>query len=71
MGNPFYRPPIQSQNGSGNQFLQRLNQFKQFRQSFTGDPKAEVDKLVASGKMSQEQLNALIEQANQLKSLLS
>ena len=41
------------------QFQQMMNQFQQFRQSFQGDPKAEVEKLLQSGKMSQQQLNQL------------
>lgn len=39
--------------------MQILQQFNQFRQSFTGDPKAEVMKLLSSGRMNQNQLNQL------------
>lgn len=40
-------------------FQQMMQQFRQFQQSFQGDPKAEVEKLVRSGKISQQQLNQL------------
>ena len=52
------------------QFQQMLNQFQQFRQTFQGDPKAEVEKLLQSGKMSQQQLNQLQQMAKMFHSLL-
>ena len=59
-----------------NSIYQMLNsnniiaQFQAFRASFQGDPKAEVQKLLDSGKMSQEQFNKLAEAATQLQSML-
>lgn len=52
------------------QFQQMMNQFQQFKQSFQGDPKAEVEKLLQSGKMSQQQLNQLQQMAKMFHSLL-
>ena len=51
-------------------FQQMMQQFQQFRQSFQGDPKAEVEKLVQSGKISQQQLNQLQQAAQAFKNLL-
>lgn len=51
-------------------FQQMMQQYQQFRQTFQGDPKAEVEKLVQSGKISQDQLNQLQMIASQFQSLL-
>ena len=45
-------------------------QFDEFRKTFTGDPKEEVQKLLDSGKMSQSDFNRLSQMANQLRHLL-
>lgn len=47
-----------------------LAQFQQFRNSFKGDPKQQVQELLNSGKMSQEQFNRLSQMANEMQSLL-
>lgn len=52
------------------QFQQMMQQFQQFRQTFQGDPKAEVEKLLQSGKINQSQLNQLQYAAKQFMSLL-
>lgn len=52
------------------QFQNMIQQFRQFQQSFKGDPKAEVEKLVQSGKISQQQLNQLQQAASQFQQLL-
>lgn len=51
-------------------FQNMVQQFRQFQQSFQGDPKAEVEKLVRSGKISQDQLNQLQQAASQFQQLL-
>lgn len=56
--------------GQMGQFQQMMQQFQQFRQSFQGDPKAEVQKLLQSGKMSQQQLNQLQAMAQQFQQFL-
>lgn len=52
------------------QFGQMMRQFQQFRANFQGDPKAEVQKLLQSGKMSQNQLNQLQAMAQQFQQFL-
>lgn len=52
------------------QFQSMVQQFQKFRQSFQGDPKAEVEKLVQSGRISQQQLNQLQQVAGQFRQLL-
>nr|DAE70763.1 MAG TPA: hypothetical protein [Caudoviricetes sp.] len=56
--------------GAMGQFQQMMQQFQQFRNNFQGDPKQEVEKLLQSGKMSQQQLNQLQAMAQQFQSFL-
>ena len=51
--------------------MQMLNEFMKFKNSFQGDPQAAVQELIKSGQMSQQQLNALQQQAQQLQSFAS
>lgn len=51
-------------------FQQMMQQFRQFRRNFHGDPKAEVEKLVQSGKLSQQQLNQLQQAATAFQNLM-
>lgn len=53
-----------------NQFSNFLNQFQRFRSMFSGNPQQEVQKLLQSGQMSQEQFQQLTQMANQLRSLI-
>ena len=43
-----------------------LQAFQQFRASFSGDPKQQVQQLLNSGRMSQDQFNQLSQMANNL-----
>ena len=54
----------------GNGPMQMIQQFIQFKQNFKGDPKAEVEKMLQSGKISQQQLNQVQQMAGQFQSLL-
>lgn len=56
--------------GPMGQFQQMMQQFQQFRNNFQGDHKQEVEKLLQSGKMSQQQLNQLQAMAQQFQSFL-
>ena len=47
-----------------------IQQFQQFRASFQGNPQQQVQQLLNSGKMSQEQFNQLAGLANQFQRLL-
>lgn len=65
MNNPFFGAL-----GGGNSFMQMLQQFQQFKANFHGDPKAEVEKLLQSGRLNQQQLNQLQQMAKQFQSLM-
>lgn len=51
--------------------MQIIQQFNQFKQNFRGNPQEEVQKLIASGKMSQAQLNQLQAQASQFMQMFN
>jgi hypothetical protein len=51
--------------------MQMIQQFNQFKKTFQGDPKAEVQKLLTSGKINQQQLNQLQAMAQQFQGLLN
>lgn len=54
----------------GNGPMQIVQQFMQFKQSFKGDPKAEVEKMLQSGRISQQQLNQVQQMAGQFQHML-
>lgn len=50
--------------------LLMMQKFNEFKNNFSGDPKAEVMKLVQSGRMSQEQLNQFQNMATQFQNMM-
>ena len=71
MANPFFKAMGGGQiPGPMGQFQRLMQQFNQFRATFQGDPKAEVEKLLQSGKMSQQQVNQLQAMAQQFQQCL-
>lgn len=71
MANPLFQALGGGQTpGQMGQFQNMVQQFRQFQQTFQGNPKAEVEKLVQSGRISQQQLNQLQQAANQFRQLL-
>lgn len=69
MPNPLGSPGIPQNGGGkfGNAF-NMLQSFQQFKSSFHGDPKQQVQQLLNSGQMSQDQFNNLVQIAKQLQS---
>ncbi len=53
-----------------NQMAQMMAQFNKFRSSFNGDPRQEVQKLLQSGQMSQQQFNQLSQAATQFQNMM-
>lgn len=49
-------------------FVQKLNNF---RQTFQGDPRQQVQRLLNSGQMSQQQYNQLSQMATQIQNMLN
>lgn len=49
--------------------MQMIAQFNQFRQNLKGDPKQQVQQLLQSGQMSQQQFNELQQKATQFQNM--
>lgn len=47
-----------------------MQMIQQFKQNFKGDPKAEVEKMLQSGRISQQQLNQVQQMAGQFQHML-
>lgn len=54
-----------------NPMTNMINQLNQFRQIFQGDPKQQVQQLLNSGKMSQQQFNQLSQMATQIQNMMN
>ena len=52
--------------GMQNNISQIINDFNNFKNNFKGDPRAEVEKMMRSGQLSQEQFNQYAQMANEL-----
>ncbi len=73
MSNPLFQAlggGMPSLPGPMGNFAQMVQQFRQFRATFQGNPKAEVEKLLQSGRMSQQQLDQLQGMASQMMGLM-
>lgn len=47
-----------------------VEQFKEFKNSFQGDPQAKINELLTSGRVTQAQINQATEMANLIKGLM-
>lgn len=61
MRNPIY----EQYRGTPNNVTNIVDQFQRFRNNFRGDPKQQVQQLLNSGKITQEQYNRAVQMANQ------
>lgn len=68
MNNPLFQ-----QMGGGmpnNGMAHMIQRFNQFRQQFNGDPRQQVQQLLNSGRVSQQQYNDAVQMANQLQRMI-
>ena len=74
MSNPLYnmfgRQQQATHNGGFGNVFDMIQKFQQFKSTFTGDPKAQVQAMLQSGQISQEQLNQAAQIANTFQSFL-
>lgn len=63
MSNPLF-------NQFGNQQNNILQQFNRFKSNFRGDPREQIQQMLNSGKITQEQYNQAVQKANMLKNML-
>lgn len=66
MNNPLFNMLSGQQNGM-NGLLQR---FQQFQQAFKGDPRQQIQQMLNSGKVTQDQYNRAVQMAQQLQKLI-
>ena len=59
-------PLFNALGGNQNPMAQMIQEIKRMQQTFSGEPRAEVQKLLNSGAMSQAQFNELAQIANQI-----
>lgn len=71
MANPLFGALGGSVQPQQNAFTGLVQQFKQFKQNFKGDPKEQVQELLNSGKMSQDQLNQCMSMARNLQNIFN
>lgn len=76
MGNPLFN---RFQNGGnyipGNRgpignMMNLMGRFQQFKNNFQGDPREQVQQLLNSGQMTQEQFNQLSQMASQFQNMI-
>lgn len=67
MGNPLFNLLNGGRNNGPGNMIQQFQQFKKQMQGL--DPQEEVQKLLQSGKISQEQLNKAQQMAQQMQGL--
>ena len=67
--NPMLNGSPQMNNPFGN-VQQLMQQFNQFRQSFQGNPQDQIQQLMNSGKVTQENYNWAYQQAQQFQKMM-
>lgn len=50
--------------------MNMISQFQQFKQTFNGDPRQQIQQLLNSGRISQAQYNQAVQIANELQKYL-
>ena len=53
-----------------NPMSQMLQKFQQFQQTFQGDPKQQIQQMLNSGKINQDQYNKAFQMAQQFQKML-
>lgn len=48
-----------------------IQQFLQFRQNFNGDPRAQIQQMLNSGRITQDQYNQAVQMAQQLQKMVN
>lgn len=66
MANQLYNQMMSGGNQQNN-FLQRFNQF---RQNFSGNPQQQIQRMLNSGQITQDQYNRAVQQAQNIMRML-
>ena len=68
--NPLFQQMNNSGAGVPGNVQNIVKQFQQFKQNFSGDPRQQVQQMLNSGKITQEQYNRAVQMANSLQNIL-
>lgn len=68
MANPLYN--MMANNNNNPEILNFIQQVKEYKKTFRGNPQEEVEKLLNSGRMSQQQFNQLSQIAQQIVQMM-
>ena len=63
MNNPFFGM-------RGNPFQMMMQKFMQFRQGFQGNPQEQIQQILNSGKVNQQQYQQAVQMAQQFRQML-
>lgn len=69
MANPLFSM-FGNQMQSNNGMMGLIQQFMNFKKNFNGDPRQQVQQLLNSGKVSQEQYNNTVQMARQIQNIM-
>lgn len=70
MSSPLFDAMGGQMSGAMGQMQQMMKEFQKFKASFKGDAREEVQKLLNTGQMTQQQYNQLQQMATQLSMML-
>ena len=70
MPNPLYTALGNNVQISDPNLSQLINQVNELQRSFRGDPRAEVEKMLRSGQLTQAQFNQYAQTANRLLAMM-
>lgn len=70
MSNPLFSMFGGMNSMPNNGMMNLVQQFMQFKQNFNGDPKQQIQNLLNSGKVTQEQYNRAVQMAQQLQRMM-
>lgn len=70
MSNPLFSMFGGMNQMPNNSMMNLVQQFMQFKQNFNGDPKQQIQNLLNSGKVTQEQYNRAVQMAQQLQRMM-
>lgn len=70
MSNPLFQMFGNAMPNGFGQMGNILQQFQQFKTNFKGDPRQQVQQLLNSGKITQEQYNQAVQMANAFQKMI-
>lgn len=70
MNNPLIGGIMSQMGGGMGNIQQMMHRFQQFRQTFQGDPRQQIQQMMNSGKINQQQYNQAYQMAQQFQRMM-